>query len=212
MSRDIHLNPVRADLVRRPEQWEWSSYPGLRGARRVQAWVAHGRTAEGHLGRSGEARRAIGIRRLCGIGAWTIPLPPPFRDACGGWVLGSERFLARLRCLAGSFQSDSPVAEARQLSGIEPKRILVPVRSFYGLDDAVLSRRHDSHGGGGVRRPGSAAGTARCHEASSPCGWDSRVRHGTFRMRPAARQCAGVKLTVLPARAQIRTLDRLRQA
>ena len=28
VSRYIHLNPVRAGLVSRPEQWEWSSYPG----------------------------------------------------------------------------------------------------------------------------------------------------------------------------------------
>jgi REP element-mobilizing transposase RayT len=36
-SRYIHLNPVRARLVRRPEQWEWSSYPGYRDPRRAPA-------------------------------------------------------------------------------------------------------------------------------------------------------------------------------
>ncbi len=41
VSRYIHLNPVRAGLVPRPEQWEWSSYPGYRDARKAQAWVAH---------------------------------------------------------------------------------------------------------------------------------------------------------------------------
>jgi REP element-mobilizing transposase RayT len=40
-SRFIHLNPVRARLVRRPEPWEWSSYPGYREPRRAEAWVAH---------------------------------------------------------------------------------------------------------------------------------------------------------------------------
>ena len=30
VSRYVHLNPVRAGLVARPEQWEWSSYPGYR--------------------------------------------------------------------------------------------------------------------------------------------------------------------------------------
>jgi putative transposase len=57
----------------------------------------------------------------------------------------TERFLARLRSLAGSIQSDPPVAEARQLTGIDPKRIFAAVRSFYGLDEAALSRRHDPH-------------------------------------------------------------------
>ena len=29
VSRYLHLNPVRAGLVDRPEQWAWSSYPGF---------------------------------------------------------------------------------------------------------------------------------------------------------------------------------------
>ena len=41
VSRYIHLNPVRAGLVARPEQWPWSSYPGYYAARRRQPWVAH---------------------------------------------------------------------------------------------------------------------------------------------------------------------------
>jgi hypothetical protein len=73
------------------------------------------------------------------------PPPSPFRDAFGGWVLGSERFLARLRSLASSIQSNPPVAEARQLAGIDPKRVFAAVRDFYGLDEAALSRRHDPH-------------------------------------------------------------------
>jgi hypothetical protein len=36
-----------------------------------------------------------------------------------------------------------PDAEARQLTGIVPKRIFAAVRSFDGLDDAALSRRQD---------------------------------------------------------------------
>jgi REP element-mobilizing transposase RayT len=34
VSRYIHLNPVRAGLVARPEDWEWSSYPGYGSAAR----------------------------------------------------------------------------------------------------------------------------------------------------------------------------------
>jgi putative transposase len=41
LSRYIHLNPVRPGLVKRPEQWAWSSYPGYRDPRRAQNWVAH---------------------------------------------------------------------------------------------------------------------------------------------------------------------------
>ena len=73
------------------------------------------------------------------------PPPPPFREAFGGWVLGSERFVARLRSHAGAALSNPPVAEARQLAGLDPKRIFAAVAAFYGLEDAALSRRHDPH-------------------------------------------------------------------
>jgi hypothetical protein len=41
VSRYIHLNPVRAGLVARPEAWEWSSYPGYTEPARRYPWVAH---------------------------------------------------------------------------------------------------------------------------------------------------------------------------
>jgi putative transposase len=144
VSRYIHLNPVRAGLVPRPEQWEWSSYPGYRDARRAAAWVAHDALlAAWHGDQPGRDARRAYIRFVeAGL---ADPPPPPFREAFGGWVLGSERFLARLRTLAGPTASNSPIAEARQLAALDPKRIFAAVADFYGLDNASLSRRHDPH-------------------------------------------------------------------
>jgi hypothetical protein len=102
------------------------------------------------------------------------PPPPPFREAFGGWVLGSERFVARLRSHAGPVLSNPPLAEARQLAGLDPKRIFAAVAAFYGLDEAALSRRHDPHLARGRSRPGSAAGTQRRHYANWPSGWAYR--------------------------------------
>jgi hypothetical protein len=39
----------------------------------------------------------------------------------------------------------SPVAEARQLAGLDPKGIFAAVADFCGLDAAALLRRHDPH-------------------------------------------------------------------
>ena len=33
LSRYIHLNPVKANLVKKPEDWPWSSYPEILGQR-----------------------------------------------------------------------------------------------------------------------------------------------------------------------------------
>lgn len=41
VSRYIHLNPVRAGIVDRPEAWEWGSYPGYHDSRRVLDWIVY---------------------------------------------------------------------------------------------------------------------------------------------------------------------------
>jgi putative transposase len=144
VSRYVHLNPVRAGLVGRPEQWEWSSYPGYRDARRAQSWVAHNALlAAGQGDQGGRSARRAYVRFV--ERGLDDPPPPPFREAFGGWVLGSEQFVARLRSHVGPVQSNHPVAEARQLAGLDPKRIFAAVAAFYGLDGAALSRRHDPH-------------------------------------------------------------------
>ena len=73
------------------------------------------------------------------------PPPAPFRQAFGGWILGSDGFVARLRDHVGTIVSHPPVAEARQLAGLDPKRIFTAVADFYGVDAALLSRCRDPH-------------------------------------------------------------------
>jgi putative transposase len=144
VSRYIHLNPVRAGLVKRPQDWAWSSYPGYRDPRRAQDWVAHDQLLgawEGDWG--GKDARAAYVRFVeAGIGD---PPPPPFLQAIGGWILGSDRFVGRLRKLANATRSNATVAEARQLASLDPKRILAAVVDFYEVEPDLLSKRRDPH-------------------------------------------------------------------
>jgi hypothetical protein len=144
VSRYVHLNPVRANLVRRPEQWQWSSYPGYRDVRRAVSWVSYEALLAARQGDQvgRDARRAYVRYVEAGL---ADPPPSPFRDAFGGWILGSEQFVARLRGHAGVIMGNPPLAEARQLAGLDPKRILAAVADFYGVDPTSLSRRHDPH-------------------------------------------------------------------
>ena len=99
--------------------------------------------------RLGRVNRGVGIHAPPTSASWrpvlADPPPPPFREAFGGWILGSERFVARLRSQAGPIASNPPLAEARQLAGLDPKRIFAAVADFYGLEATSLSRRHDPH-------------------------------------------------------------------
>jgi putative transposase len=144
VSRYVHLNPVRASLVRRPEQWEWSSYPGYRDARREQGWVAHDALLNAWQGDQGGRDARAAYVRFVEAGVEDPPLAP-FREAFGGWILGSDGFVARLRGHVATIVSHPPVAEARQLAGLDPKRVFTVVADFYGVDAALLSRNRDPH-------------------------------------------------------------------
>ena len=144
VSRYIHLNPVRAGLVERPAEWRWSSYPGYARVAARLPWVAYDALLSAWRGDRGGADPARAYRRFVEEG---IQSPPrsPFREAIGGWVLGSERFLARLRELAGPLTSDPPPPEAGLLRGRDPGAILDAVCAHYGLDRSDLARRGDPH-------------------------------------------------------------------
>ena len=108
VSRYIHLNPVRAGLVARPEAVGVVELPGLR---RPRAGVGPG-SRTSRCWPHGEGIAAATTR----VGAYVrfveagLPEPPPspFREAFGGWVLGSARFVDRLRTLAGPVAANPP--------------------------------------------------------------------------------------------------------
>ena len=60
-------------------------------------------------------------------------------------MLGSERFVARLRELAGPVLSDPPLPGARQLAARDPEAILEAVCDHFGLVGSALTRRGDPH-------------------------------------------------------------------
>jgi hypothetical protein len=78
-------------LVVRPEDYEWSSYPGFRDARRRQSWVAHDALLAAWRGDRGTAGQdaATAYIRFLEAGLDTPP-SSPFREAFGGWILGSR--------------------------------------------------------------------------------------------------------------------------
>ncbi len=161
VSRYVHVNPVRAGLVARPEQREWSSYPGYGDPRRRQPWVAHDTLLAAWRGDHGSKNAAAAYVRFVEAGL-TAPPPSPFREAFGGRMLGSERFLEELRTRPGPVVSNPPNREARQLIGLDPERIFAAVADFYGLEASSLSRRHDPH----LARPVAAWLCRRHTEAS----------------------------------------------
>jgi len=112
LSRYVHLNPVRAGLVARPEAYAWSScrfYLGEAGAPEWLAWeevlARHGRTLAA-------ARRAYIEYLAEGVAA---PPESPLRGVVASTLLGSADFVARMRAWLQGRLPDREVPAARAL-------------------------------------------------------------------------------------------------
>lgn len=144
VSRYIHLNPVRAGLVARPEDWAWSSYPGYVDRRRRDPWIAHDALLASWQGGFGGVSPARGYRDFVEAGL-KQPAASPFRDAIKGWILGSAGFADRLRDLAGPVTSNPPPPGARDLASLDAETVCRSVAEFYKLELDALGERRNPH-------------------------------------------------------------------
>jgi len=103
VSRYVHLNPVRAGIVKRPEDYIWSSYPGYHRGRKTLPWLNYRRVLD-EFGEKKMAYRRYREFVADGIGK---KISPPWADALGGWLLGSRRFAAKIYGMLSSDRSDN---------------------------------------------------------------------------------------------------------
>jgi putative transposase len=144
VSRYIHLNPVRAGLCLRPEQWPWSSYGGYWSARRCVPWVTYERVLAEFGADAASARRAY--RRFVEEGRGRPP-DSPLSRAVAGLVLGSKQFVQQIRASVGRRPSDTGIPALRQLrEGPSLERIVEVVAGHFGEDPTCWrsGRRDDS--------------------------------------------------------------------
>jgi REP element-mobilizing transposase RayT len=143
VSRYIHLNPVRAKMVVRPEQYPWSSYPGYAEARRKVDWVTYARVLGEFGGRRQRPRRSYAEFVLAGVSA---PPRSPFVAAVGGLLLGSQAFVERIAHLLDDRPEAEGVPELKRLRSKPPlDQILAAVAAHFGcqLEDWSPGSRSD---------------------------------------------------------------------
>ncbi len=94
LSRYIHLNPVRADLVKEPSEYPWSSYlPYVEGERRW-GWLERGFILGQLSSNEREARRRYQAFVKEGM---VKSFEDPLRKVVASTILGTERFIERVR-------------------------------------------------------------------------------------------------------------------
>ncbi len=139
VSRYIHLNPVRAKAVARPQEYRWSSYPGYVRAARAVAWVTYAGVL-GEFGRKATAARRAYARFV--HAAVEEPPPSPFAGALGGLLVGSERFVRRVRGLLRDRPDDDALPELATLKRRPAlERIVETVAAHFGHDASTWQPR-----------------------------------------------------------------------
>ena len=143
ISRYIHLNPVRAGLAKRPQDWGWSSYPGYRLRSRELPWMTYERVLREFGERLAQARRAYERFVMAGVSS---PPESPWDGAVQGLILGGEAFVAKVRRMLSGRPADRAIPADRALRSRPPlSGIIEAVAKEFGVDAGswAVGRRTD---------------------------------------------------------------------
>ncbi len=122
LSRYIHLNPVRAKMVKKPEEYTYSSYKGFISNKKdgvltkelVMGMISKNRN---------DGKRKYKVFVNSAIGAET---ESPFKEVYGGIILGRTGFIKEtLRRLKGVHLQKEEIANSRAL------------RTIYGIEEII---------------------------------------------------------------------------
>jgi len=130
LSRYVHLNPVRAGIVKDPEEYTWSSYLGyIRKSKRVE-WVEYAWILS-HFDQGGKAGQK-NYRQFV-TGALGKDKDSPLRQLYGQLVLGSEEFIEKIKALLKGEKISQEIVERKRLEHYpRPDKILAAVASAFG--------------------------------------------------------------------------------
>ena len=126
LSRYIVLNPVRARMVKRPENWAWSSYRATVGQAAPPSWL----DADWVLGELGGRHPVRAYERFVQQG---VGRDSPWRNLKGQIWLGNDAFLRRMERLADSKPAAEVPRVQRRPARLDAEAVTVAVLSRYGL-------------------------------------------------------------------------------
>ncbi|MBI9087452.1 MAG: hypothetical protein JEZ11_27935 [Desulfobacterales bacterium] len=134
LSRYIHLNPVRAKMVESASDYPWSSYPFFIGKEKMPKWLA----ADWLLSQFGKNLRTAKKNDKAFVeGADPGSAENPGKSPAGGFILGGENFVARVK---EQFLSPEPNdKEKPQLKALKPGVEVIDIVSAVGESFGIES-------------------------------------------------------------------------
>lgn len=144
LSRYIHLNPLRAGVVKRPEDYQWSSYPTYLSTRPQAEWLC---TSEilGQLSRQKEKARHR-YRQFVEEGLKT-DVPNPLKGAIAGIAVGGSTFWESLKERFRGVEKDREIPSLRQTRRrTDIETIARKVAEYYGVPtELIYHKKRPSH-------------------------------------------------------------------
>ena len=142
VSRYIHLNPLRAGMVKRLEDYEWSSYPEYMGKKKSD-WIESGMILE-QFGGSRDNREKR-YREFCYAGKG-VRWEGFKEDIYGGFILGSKGFTQKVKARMKKMKISGEVPLRRKLKERKSKdKIMDEVSSYYKRDrETILKKKGES--------------------------------------------------------------------
>jgi putative transposase len=147
LSRYIHLNPVRAEIVERPEQYRWSSYSGYIGKNRECTWVEYSWILSAFGSDLKTAKKKYQQYTEEGL---DTDIGNPTKDLYGQIILGGEEFIEKIKGMLKGKPLSSEIIERKRLTGNpQPGDVIKIVAEMFGVDEKEINCK------------GSRANTAR---------------------------------------------------
>jgi hypothetical protein len=132
LSRYVHLNPVRAKIVERPEQYRWSSYPGYIGKGKENGWVEYSQFGWGGL----RARRKY---RGYTEEALKKKVESPLQSLHSQVILGGEEFIKGIKgMLTGKALSHEIIERKRLIEYPLLDEVVRRVARAFKIDEGVI--------------------------------------------------------------------------
>src|SRR6185437_6794118 len=130
LARYVVLNPVRAGMVRTPDQWPWSSYRATARLCEAPRWL----TIDWLLSTFSE-QRSKAIRCYRDFVTDGKSQPGPWEKLKNQIFLGSDEFVANLQCTldADASYQEIPVAQRRP-----PPKPLTRIAGTHGRDETIF--------------------------------------------------------------------------
>ena len=139
LSRYVHLNPVRAKIVEKPETYKWSSYPGYIWKSKEVPWVEYAWSLS-IFGNDKDAARKE-YRKFVNEGLKSKP-ENPLKELCGQVILGGVEFVEKIKGMLNDEPMGREIVERKRLQKLpNPKEVLEAVASAFEVEEeSILSK------------------------------------------------------------------------